>query len=204
MKLKRKFRTVYIDPPWPERGGGKIKRGADKHYPTMTVPEINAVVAPLLQARMAKAGAHLYMWATNNYLEHALLLMRVWGYRYITPATWFKGRIELVNDYSATRVLMRDTSGSDARLVLQMGLGQYYRGVTEHCLFGVRGRIPYRLLESGKRAQGVTGFLEKRTDVHSQKPKTMREMIERVSPPPYLELFAREPHTGWTVWGNEV
>jgi hypothetical protein len=28
----RKYRTIYIDPPWPERGGGKIKRGADRHY----------------------------------------------------------------------------------------------------------------------------------------------------------------------------
>lgn len=29
-----KYRTIYIDPPWPERGGGKIKRGADKHSKT--------------------------------------------------------------------------------------------------------------------------------------------------------------------------
>lgn len=26
------YRTVYLDPPWPERGGGKSKRGADRHY----------------------------------------------------------------------------------------------------------------------------------------------------------------------------
>jgi len=26
------WRTALIDPPWPEQGGGKIKRGADRHY----------------------------------------------------------------------------------------------------------------------------------------------------------------------------
>jgi N6-adenosine-specific RNA methylase IME4 len=29
-------------------------------------------------------------------------------------------------------------------------------------------------------------------------------MIEVVSYPPYIELFAREKHSGWDVWGNEV
>jgi hypothetical protein len=27
-----KFSTILLDPPWPERGAGKIKRGADRHY----------------------------------------------------------------------------------------------------------------------------------------------------------------------------
>lgn len=29
-------------------------------------------------------------------------------------------------------------------------------------------------------------------------------MIERVSYEPRIELFAREPHEGWDVWGNQV
>jgi len=28
--------TFLLDPPWPERGGGKIKRGADRHYDVIT------------------------------------------------------------------------------------------------------------------------------------------------------------------------
>jgi N6-adenosine-specific RNA methylase IME4 len=32
----------------------------------------------------------------------------------------------------------------------------------------------------------------------------MRQMIELVSPGPYVELFARRPAPGWSVWGNEV
>nr|DAW25642.1 MAG TPA: N6 adenosine methyltransferase subunit [Caudoviricetes sp.] len=29
-------------------------------------------------------------------------------------------------------------------------------------------------------------------------------MIEKVSYAPRIELFAREKHEGWDVWGNEV
>ena len=32
----------------------------------------------------------------------------------------------------------------------------------------------------------------------------MREMIEKVSYPPFIELFARERFDGWDAWGNEV
>jgi N6-adenosine-specific RNA methylase IME4 len=39
---------------------------------------------------------------------------------------------------------------------------------------------------------------------HSQKPELFRQLIEQVSPGPYLELFARRDVPGWTVWGNEV
>ena len=32
----------------------------------------------------------------------------------------------------------------------------------------------------------------------------VREIIEDVSPGPFLELFARNQTKGWTSWGNEV
>ena len=40
---ERRYKTIYIDPPWEEKGGGKIKRGADKHYNLMTMKEIEAL-----------------------------------------------------------------------------------------------------------------------------------------------------------------
>jgi N6-adenosine-specific RNA methylase IME4 len=39
---------------------------------------------------------------------------------------------------------------------------------------------------------------------HSEKPKEVRHRIERLFPGPYLELYARKPAPGWTVWGNEI
>ena len=35
-----KYRTLYVDPPWSEVGGGKIKRGADRHYSVMKTKDI--------------------------------------------------------------------------------------------------------------------------------------------------------------------
>ena len=54
-----------------------------------------------------------------------------------------------------------------------------------------------------KRQQGTTGFYEAKT-IHSRKPVKMREMIEKVSYEPRIELFAREIFDGWDYWGDEV
>lgn len=167
-----KFQTIYADPPWPEKGGGKIKRGADRHYPVMKTKDI----MELPVGELADNNCHLYLWVTNNYLKAGLDTMSAWGFRYVTMITWYKDG--------------------------NVGLGQYYRGRTEHCLFGVRGSLPYKLL-SGKRQQGETGFVASR-GTHSEKPEEMRIMIERVSYGPRIELFARKKVSDWTVWGNEI
>lgn len=39
-KIDPVFSTIYMDPNWNERGGGKIKRGADRHYETATLKQI--------------------------------------------------------------------------------------------------------------------------------------------------------------------
>lgn len=36
---------------------------------------------------------------------------------------------------------------------------------------------------------------------HSQKPAVFLDLVERVSPGPYVELFARAPRFGWDSWG---
>lgn len=168
-----KYKTIYADPPWPESGDGKIKRGADKHYPLMKVKEILALDEFVKE--LSDNNAHLYLWVTNNHLPDGLKVMDAWGFRYVTCITWMKNR---------------------------MGLGQYYRGLTEHCLFGVKGNLPYKTL-NGKRQQGKTGFVAIRKS-HSSKPFEMREMITKVSYTPMIELFAREHFEGWDYWGDET
>ena len=167
----KKYKTIYADPPWPEYGGGKIKRGADKHYRLMSVKEIMS----LSVSNISEDNAHLYLWVTNNYLPAGLEVMKAWGFTYKTTITWGKDRF---------------------------GLGQYFRGQTEHCLFGVRGNLPYKI-DDGKRQQGRTLILALRTE-HSRKPEEMRQMIEKVSYEPYIELFAREQAVGWDAWGDEI
>lgn len=175
-----KYSTVLADPPWQESGGGKIKRGADRHYPLMSIEAICALPVSAL----AEPNAHLYLWATNNFLERAFEVIKAWGFRYVTCVTW--GKYDFVTGK------------------MNVGLGQYFRGSSEQLLFAVRGRVPYRINpETQKRAQGRTLVLEPRGE-HSAKPAVFRRIIERVSPGPYLELFARERVPGWDAWGNEV
>lgn len=38
---------------------------------------------------------------------------------------------------------------------------------------------------------------------HSAKPEAFLDLVESVSPGPYLELFARRNRLGWDTWGNE-
>lgn len=38
---------------------------------------------------------------------------------------------------------------------------------------------------------------------HSAKPEAFFDLVESVSPGPYLELFARRNRLGWSTWGNE-
>ena len=39
---------------------------------------------------------------------------------------------------------------------------------------------------------------------HSKKPEAFQDIVESVSPGPYLELFARRQRLGWHTWGNEA
>ncbi len=39
---------------------------------------------------------------------------------------------------------------------------------------------------------------------HSRKPDEFIPLIERCSPGPFLELFARGDREGWAMWGNQA
>lgn len=84
----------------------------------------------------------------------------------------------------------------------RLGLcGRYQlRNATEQLLFCTRGKAPL-----GSRSQ-PTWFNAPVTE-HSRKPAEQFAIIERVSPGPYLELFARrrpESNQPWAVWGDQV
>lgn len=168
------YKTVYLDPPYYEKGGGVIKRGADRHYPLMKTKDIITLlqkdIVPLIDE-----NAHCYCWVTNNFLKDGIQVLESMGFRYVTIITWAKDRI---------------------------GLGKYFRGQTEHILFGVKGKVPYKIIE-GIQAQGKTLVSAPRTE-HSKKPHVFYELIEKVSYGPFLEVFARNTREGWTSYGNEV
>lgn len=76
------------------------------------------------------------------------------------------------------------------------GFGGAFVPTTEHVLFARRGR------EIRQRRWDSTWFHFKR-GAHSHKPEAFMDIVEAVSPGPYLELFARRNRLGWDTWGNE-
>jgi N6-adenosine-specific RNA methylase IME4 len=120
---------------------------------------------------IAAQNSHLYLWTTNSFLVEAHEIVRAWGFEPKTLITW--------------------------RKLGPIGLGRYFRGVTEHIVFGVRGRRP--LL-----SKSLPNFFEARKRGHSVKPDEAYALIERASPGPRLEMFARAPRAGWTTWGLEA
>ncbi len=172
------FCTILADPPWQFMNRtGKV---APEHrrlsrYPTLTLAEIAAIPVDLAAAETS----HLYLWAPNALLAEGLAVMQAWGFTYKTNIVWEK---------------VRKDGGPDGR-----GVGFYFRNVTELILFGVKGSL--RTLDPGRRQ---VNLLRTQKREHSRKPDEQYALIEACSPGPYLELFARGPRRGWTVWGNQA
>jgi N6-adenosine-specific RNA methylase IME4 len=185
-----KYRTIVADPPWPMKdsgsrthsdGGCWDKAGAGMAgkrsvlpYDVMTIDAISNLPVEDL----AEDDAHLYLWAVNAYLEDAYMVARWWGFKPSTLLTWCKPPMGL-------------------------GLGGTYVNTTEFVLFCRRGtlpalrRWPSTWHEAGRQYVGASG------PTHSAKPLAFTDIIEQVSPGPYLEMFARRNRLGWDTWGNE-
>lgn len=195
VKIKLKFRTIVTDPPWPEHGGGKIKRGADRHYPLMKLPEIVELHQRVLAGKVAD-NAHIYCWVTDNYLPDALKLVEAIGFRYIRLFVWVKTGKDVVD--------IEELEDHD----LRAGIGQYARGCHEVCLFAVKGRGLDPGVYSGRRdIKSVIPaphryYAGKR--VHSGKPEAFYSRVQARSRGPYLELFQRVNRPNWTGWGDEA
>lgn len=79
----------------------------------------------------------------------------------------------------------------------RLGLGNYLRNCAEFIVLGTKGKAPIQF-----NSQMNWGFFPLQD--HSHKPEEVHKIIERCSPGPYLELFARRRQPGWSVWGNQI
>ena len=77
------------------------------------------------------------------------------------------------------------------------GIGRYFRGATEHIVFATKGDIPLK-------RDDVPTWFQADKHRHSQKPDEFYRIVESVSYPPFMDINARTPRDGWSVWGNEV
>lgn len=180
------YRTIVLDPPWSENGGGKIKRGADRHYKTMSEKQILKVVTESGAFTPDKKCCSLWMWATANYLDDALWLMERLGAEYVTNAVWVKART-------------RPTSPL-AVYPEWPGLGQRVRMCHEHLLFGRIGKVPVPPPE-----RRLPSVIYAQRSAHSEKPDEAYKLIEtHDGAGRKLDMFARKKRDGWDVWGDEV
>lgn len=165
-----RFATIMLDPPW-DWGDEGDKDQLGRARPTYaTMPFADILQLPV--PILADKDCHLYLWITNRSLPKGFALIDRWGFRYVTCVTWAKPHF---------------------------GMGNYFRGQTEHVLFGVKGSQPLKRADVGTLFPAPRGPLG-----HSSKPPQFYELVESCSPGPYLEMFARSNRENWTPWGAEA
>lgn len=216
-------RLIVADPPWLERGSGRVKRGADRHYDLL---DVDGIVLAMLRANLADGspawnpnpeGCHVWFWVTANRLLDGVRVLDALGVRYVTNRAWFKARPATVASTSHLRALVEDLSSEEcpsrrgelldverdlaAGLYVpeRFGLGQYLRGAHELALFGVIGNRP-------SATKTVPSVLVAPRGAHSEKPAAFFEDAARIAgaiPGERVEFFGRGPREGWRVWGAE-
>jgi N6-adenosine-specific RNA methylase IME4 len=163
-----KYATIVIDPPW-DWGDEGDQDQLGRSRPDYATMSIDELER-LDVAQLADDDCHLYLWITNRSLPKGFRLLDAWGFRYITALTWVKPHF---------------------------GMGNYFRGQTEHILFGVKGSQPLKRKDVGtvfNASRGPAG--------HSSKPPEFLSLVESCSPGPYLEMFSRSARDGWVTWGE--
>lgn len=165
-----KFATIVIDPPWDWGDEG------DQDQLGRARPDYSTMTIEQLElldvAGLADEDCHIYMWITNRSLPKGFRLLEAWGFRYITAITWVKPHF---------------------------GMGNYFRGQTEHVLFGVKGSQPLK-----RKDAGTVFTADRGSGGHSSKPPSFLELVESCSPGPYIEMFSRSSREGWVTWGEDA
>lgn len=177
----KQYEVIYCDPPYDYGGQkqhngkqGEETGGAASHYPTVTLADLKKLP---VQDITNKESCVMFMWTTSPHLDQAIELGKAWGFKYITIGfVWHK---EATNP------------------------GAYTLSQCEICLVFKKGKRPERIKELGSNKQRQ--FYSEKRKRHSAKPQEFRKRIEIMYPKANrIEMFAREPHEGWDVWGNEV
>lgn len=156
-----------------EENGGG-GRGAQNHYPTLATPEILKVIRGCEPYRSFAMEPQAHLW--------------MW------TTSNFRGEAHYLLDALGWRYIT-----DWVWLKGRPGTGQYRFSRHEHLLLADRA--------SGKpmlpKKAWPTSVEEAMQGEHSAKPERFYELVEAVSPGPYLELFARNTRPGWTSWGND-
>lgn len=203
------YQTIVADPPWQYRNkldmSDGVNRSAMSHYKTLPLEKVKTFLldtpgsvihreTPWIYpedrclADCIADDAHLWLWVTNPFLidGSGTDVARAWGFEPKALVTWVKGRLTI-------------TGSQGPKLVLNIGMGRYLRGCTEHMIFAVRGKAAAMVKDHGV----PNVFVAPRTK-HSAKPKEAFDIVQRTSPGRKLSIFEREPRAGFDVIGDEI
>jgi N6-adenosine-specific RNA methylase IME4 len=174
----QRYCLLYADPAWRYEAYNSVtgrERSPERHYPTMTTEAIcDLRVGGRTVDELAMDDAVLFLWVTSQHLQHAFRVIEAWG----------------DFQYVTSMVWVKDG----------FSLGHWVRNQHEILLIAKRGNFPAPL-----EANRPPSVIHAARREHSRKPDEARELIMRMYPDlPKIELFARERHEGWEVWGNEV
>jgi N6-adenosine-specific RNA methylase IME4 len=181
------FACILADPPWSFKtySGKSVTphRSAEDHY--VTTP--TAVLCQIPVKAVVAKDAALFMWVTSSHIPDAIELAEAWGFKFKTIAfIWVK-----------TPANKGQMGFFPADPAYRIGMGYWTRQQGEICLLFTRGK-PKRL------SMAVRQIIAAPRREHSRKPDDTHARIQALVAGPYLEMFAREPRPGWTVWGNQT
>lgn len=177
-----KYRTIVADPPW------------DVPFGTHRTPAVSGGWADPKWDRALVADLQ---YPTLTIAEIAALPVGEWADDAAHLYCWTVNRF-LEETYSIVRAWgFRPAQVLTwCKAPMGLGLGGAFAPTTEHILFARRGVLPP--------LQRVdTTWWNWKRGAHSAKPEAFLDMVEQVSPGPYLEMFARRQRLGWDTWGNE-
>jgi N6-adenosine-specific RNA methylase IME4 len=112
----------------------------------------------------------LWLWTTNAFMHDAYHVLEAWEFTPKTILTWVKDK---------------------------MGLGDWLRGQTEHCILAVKGKPPITL---SNQTTALYGPLRE----HSRKPDEFYALVDSLCHGRKLEMFSREEREGWFQHGAEA
>lgn len=178
----KKYQIIYADPPWKfgskkyQDGNRDFDKLEKNHYETMTIQELKQL--PVKE--IIEKDAICFMWVTDSHLKEGIEVLESWGFKYKTIAfNWIKYY----------------ESGQECVNFAPWTLKSW-----EICLLGIKGSMG-----KYKKANNVRGLLKELRTKHSKKPNEARVRIKQLfGDLQCIELFAREEHEYWDVWGNEV
>lgn len=170
------YSTIVADPPWPYDEGwpafGPTSRGGDRPG-RRPLGYSSMTVEEIAAMPVAQIAAP----SAHLYLWTT---NRYLDAAFDVVAGWgFK--------HSSTLVWCKPPMG--------IGPGGAFSITTEFVLFARRGSLaPNERVDST--------WWEWNRGPHSAKPDAFMDLVERVSPGPYVELFCRRPRLGWDSWGK--